>query len=88
MRWSKVSGLNISLNSGLHWKGEQGGEDEATKTAQIVRLGAEDKANAVIVSNANRKHRGAHYSEIGLQVKEFNAILLGEVMLRTGWING
>jgi len=30
-------------------KGEQGGEDEATKTAQIVRPGAEDEANALIV---------------------------------------
>jgi len=72
VRWSKVSGLNISLNSVLHLKREHGGEDKATKTAQIVRLGAEDVANAVIVSNANRKHRGAHYSEIGLQVKVFN----------------
>jgi hypothetical protein len=36
-------------NSISKLKGEQGGEDEATKTVHMVRLEAEDEANAVIV---------------------------------------
>jgi hypothetical protein len=43
-----------SSYSNLHLNREQGGEDKATKTAHIVRLGAEDEANTVIVSNADR----------------------------------
>ena len=43
----------MESNSIFRQKGAQGGKDEATKTAHLVRLGAEDAANAVIVSNAN-----------------------------------
>ena len=36
-------------SSNFDWKGEQGSEDETTKTVPIVRLEAEDEANAIIV---------------------------------------
>jgi hypothetical protein len=48
----------MTTNSDSKLKGEQGGEDEATKTVQLVRQGAEDEANAVIVLIWNWIKRG------------------------------
>jgi hypothetical protein len=48
----------MTTNSNSKLKGEQGGEDEATQTVQLVRLGAEDEANAVIVLIWNWIKRG------------------------------
>ena len=50
--------MKSNRNSNPQYKGEQGNKDEATKTVQLVRRGAEDEGNAVIVFIADWNRGG------------------------------